>query len=118
MSHTITGQTQFRSVEILTAACRRLGIESPRVGTHRLFDRSVEGHAVFLKGWNYPAVVDLATGQVSHDTFEGRWGDMKELDRLKQAYATESMLAALRKQGRSAIESVRQDGTIELTVAV
>jgi hypothetical protein len=44
------------------------------------------GLIVKLPGWDYPAVVDAATGTVA---FVKAWGEQKELDKLFQAYASE-----------------------------
>jgi len=118
MSKTITGQTQIRSIEILAAACHRLGLKAPEHGTRRLYETTHTGHLVFLPNWHLPTVFDLEKGEVHFDNHDGDWGDLKELDRLNQAYATETMLATLRRQGKTALETVRQDGFIELVVSV
>ena len=54
-----------------------------------------------LPDWDYPAVANLATGELAYDNFNGYWGDRKELDRLLQAYAVEKCRIEARKQGPS-----------------
>ena len=64
----------------------------------------------------YPAVVDVLTGLVRFDTFEGHWGDQSQLDRFLQAYAAEKTLLEARKRGHRVSEQVLEDGTLKLQV--
>ena len=79
MSHIVTVRTQVRDPVALAAACRRLGLSAPSLGTTELFSGRSEGHLVALPGWTYPVVFDTATGESRYDNFGGRWGDQKEL---------------------------------------
>jgi len=87
-------------------------------GKAELFSGQVDGLAVQLPGWQYPAVCDTATGQVHFDNFGGRWGDQKELDRFLQAYAVERARAEARKKGCLCTEQTLADGSIKLTIQV
>lgn len=89
MSHIVTVQTEVRDATAVRAACKRLGLAEPILGTTRLFQGEVNGLAVQLPGWQYPVVADLATGQLKFDDFGGRWGNRKDLDRFLQIYAAE-----------------------------
>jgi len=116
MSHIVSIRTQIRDRQAVEAACRRLKWEVPVVGTHKLFTKSVEGLGVRAPRWRFPIVCDLATGELSYDNFEGRWGDPVELDRFKQSYAVEKTKIEARKQGRYVNELTLADGSIQLTV--
>ena len=100
------------------AACRRLGLQPPVIGTAKLFSGQASGLLVQLPGWRYPAVVDTAAGQVKFDNYGGHWGDQKELDRFLQAYAVERAKIEARKRGHSVSEQQLVDGSIKLTIQV
>lgn len=118
MSHIVSIRTEIRDHFAVAAACSRLQWPSPEQGRHRLFSSTVEGLAVKAPRWQYPIVCDLASGQLSYDNFEGRWGDPVELDRFKQSYAVEKTKIEARKQGRYVSKQTLADGTVQLTVEV
>ena len=89
MSHIVRIQTEVRDGAAVFAACRRRQLAEPVAGKHRLFSSEVEGLAVNLRDWSYPAVCKLETGEVLYDNFGGRWGEQRELDQFMQAYAVE-----------------------------
>ncbi len=62
MSHTVSIKTQFKDRAALASACSEMGIPAPVAGTHDLFASKHTGLAVRLPGWNYPVVIDTATG--------------------------------------------------------
>ena len=118
MSHIVTIQTKVRDAVALAAACRRLGLAEPVHGTARLFASEATGQIVQLPGWNYPVVIDTATGEIRYDTFNGTWGDEKELHKLLQRYAAEKASLEARRQGHSVVEQQLPDGSIKLTIQV
>jgi hypothetical protein len=73
MSHVVSIKSQVKDVVAIAAACHRLGLAAPVQGTAMLFSGTATGILVQLPGWNYPAVVDVASGEVRFDDFEGRW---------------------------------------------
>ena len=89
MSHIVSIVTQVRDADAVRLACQRREMPPPVHGTHKLFSSCATGLAVRLRGWNYPVVCDLPTGQLHYDNFEGRWGEQQELDAFLQAYAVE-----------------------------
>ena len=91
MSHTVTIKTEVRDAAAVRAACERLKLPAPVQGKTKLFSGEVEGLAVQLPDWIYPAVCDTASGQLKFDNFNGRWGDQKHLDKFLQAYAAEKV---------------------------
>ena len=118
MSHIVSIKTEVRDPAAVRAACQRLGLPQPVQGTHKLFTGSATGLAVALPKWRYPAVCDLATGQVQYDNFRGNWGEQKHLDAFLQAYAVERAKAECRRKGHTCTETSLSDGSIKLTISV
>ena len=118
MSHIVSIQTQIRDPVALAAACQRLGLAPPVQGTARLYEGEVTGQIVNLPGWTYPVVIDTGTGDLKYDTFNGVWGDEKELHKLLQRYAAEKASLEARRQGHSVVEQQLPDGSIKLTIQV
>ena len=118
MSHIVRIQTEVRDATAVFAACRRRQLAEPVAGKHRLFSSEVEGLAVSLRDWSYPAVCKLETGEVLYDNFAGRWGAQRELDQFMQAYAVEKARIEARKRGYTVTEQSLADGSIKLTVQV
>ena len=118
MSHIVQIQTQVRDATAVTAACRRLGLAPPVQRTAKLFSSTATGLTVQLPGWSYPVVLDVATGGVKFDNFNGRWGQQQELDRFLQAYACEKAKIEARKKGHTVSEQTLADGSIKLTIQV
>lgn len=118
MSHIVSIRTQVRDPLALAAACRRLDLPEPLSGTARLFEGTASGTIVHLPGWRYPAVFDTQSGTARHDTYNGRWGSRRELDRLLQAYAVEKAKIEARKAGHSVSEVPLPDGSIKLLIGL
>jgi hypothetical protein len=118
MSHVVSIKTTVRDAVALAAACRRLGLSQPVIGTAMLFAGAATGHIVQLPGWKYPIVIDIASGDLKYDTFNGAWGDEKELGRLLQRYAAEKAIIESRRSGHSVVETQLSDGSIKLTIQV
>ena len=116
MSHIVTIQTKLHDPAAVAAACARMNLPAPSTGTARLFGGEVAGLLVQLPGWTYPAVVDLASGDVRFDDFEGRWGDRAHLDRFLQLYAVELVKLQARAKGLPVTEQALADGGIRLQV--
>jgi len=118
MSHIVQIKAEVRDPAAVQAACRRLGLAYPVQQTVRLFNTEVTGLTVQLPGWNYPVVCDLASGRMQFDNFRGHWGNPKELDLFRQAYATEKTKLEVRRRGHSVQEQVLANGSIKLTIQV
>lgn len=118
MSHIVRIQTEVRDGAAVFAACRRRQLAEPVAGKHLLFSGEVEGLAVRLRDWTYPAVCQLETGEVLYDNFGGRWGEQRELDQFMQAYAVEKARIEARKRGHTVTEQSLSDGSIKLTVQI
>jgi len=118
MSHVVTIRTEIRDAGAVQAACQRLRLPAPVQGTHRLYPRQVTGLPVQLPEWRYPAVCDLASGQVQYDNFRGHWGEKRHLDAFLQSYAVEKAKIEARRQGHVCTEQPLADGSIKLTISV
>ncbi|MCU0875670.1 MAG: DUF1257 domain-containing protein [Pirellulaceae bacterium] len=118
MSHVVTVRSEIRDAGAVQAACQRLRLPAPVQGTHKLFTSHATGLAVQLPKWRYPAVCDLATGQVQYDNFRGHWGEQKHMDAFVQAYAVEKAKVECRRKGHTCTEQTLSDGSIKLTVNV
>jgi hypothetical protein len=102
----------------VSAACRRLELPAPLVGTAQLFSGEATGLIVRLPDWAYPVVVDTKTGQLQYDNYNGAWGDQAQLDRFLQLYAVEKARIEARKKGHQVTEQSLADGSIKLTIRV
>jgi hypothetical protein len=118
VSHLVTIKTQVRDAAAVAAACQRLGLPAPVAGTVKLFSGEVSGLTVQLPEWVYPLAIDVSSGQLKFDNFNGRWGEQKHLDRFLQIYAVEVATAAARRKGHSVTEQQLSDGSIKLCIQV
>ncbi len=116
MSHVVVIQTKVRDPAAIAAACQRLGLTTPAQGTARLYSGEATGLLVQLPGWQYPVVIDTASGEVRYDNFEGRWGTQEQLERFLQMYAVEKTKLEARKKGYQVSEQALQDGGIRLQI--
>lgn len=119
MSHTVTMEVEFKPGKALENACKRLdGVElrelssSNLVSLYQSDSKFTEGHAIKLPGWTYEVVLDK-DGKLHFDNFNGRWGKIEELNKVKQMYAVEAAKIEARKQGFM-IREVVKDGNIQL----
>lgn len=118
MSHIAQIKTEVRDAQAVEAACRRLGLEAPTVGTFDVYVVKRTGLGVKLPGWQYPVVCNLETGAVDFDNYNGNWGKQEELDKFLQAYAVEKAIHEAQKGGYSVFEQTLDDGSIKLNITV
>jgi hypothetical protein len=116
MSHVVTIQTKLHDPAAVRAACQRLNLEAPTEGTATLYSGAAAGLIVQLPGWHYPVVVDVATGVVHFDNYNGAWGARATLDRFLQLYAVEKAKLEARKKGYAVNEQALQDGSIKVQI--
>jgi hypothetical protein len=117
VSHVVTIKTRLHDPAAVAAACTRLGLPAPEHGTAELYSGQAAGLLVRLPGWEFPAVIDTASGEVRYDNYGGAWGDQKELDRLLQLYAVEKARLEARRKGHAVTEQQLEDGTIRLRIS-
>jgi hypothetical protein len=118
MSHIVSIKTRVTDAAALSAACRRLGLAEPVQGTAEVFSTAATGIIIKLPDWMFPVVVDIATGELKYDNYNGAWGNPVELDRLIQAYAVEKAKAEARRVGNTVTEQALGNGSIKLTIQV
>lgn len=112
MSHIVQIKTRVQDPAAVSAACRRLGFSEPVRGTAQLYSGTATGLLVQFPGWQYPAVIDTATGTIQYDNFEGHWGDQQQLDRFVQRYSAEKAKLEAQKRGHMVSEQTLADGSI------
>jgi hypothetical protein len=110
-------QTKVHDPVAVAAACQRLSLTAPVQGTVQLFSGEATGLIVKLPGWEYPAVIDVLTGVVRYDNFNGIWGDQQHLNRFLQSYAVEKTKLEARKRGHTITEQQLGDGSIRIQIA-
>lgn len=98
MSHTVTVRVEYRDLDALAAAVVTLGGKVLGQAAHRLYEGSVYGWGAQLPGWRYPIVLG-EDGVLAYDDYEGRWGDVQALTRLRERYAIEAARRAAEAQG-------------------
>lgn len=103
MSHTMNIAIELHDKDALLSACQRLGLTVAE-GRHNLYQTTEEGLGIYLPGWKYPAVVK-SDGTVAIDNYNGAWGNINELNRLRAYYGIEKAKAEARKRGYSIYES-------------
>ena len=116
MSHIVSIQTKVHDPAAVAAACQRLGLAAPVQGTAPLYSGEATGLIVQLPGWQYPAVIDTLTGTIRYDIYGGAWGNLDQLHRFVQMYATERVRLEARKKGFQITEQALQDGSIRLQI--
>ena len=118
MSHIVTIKAEVRDGAAVAAACHRLALPAPAMGTAQLYGGQAEGLLVRLPDWLYPIVIDPATGTICYDNYGGCWGDEQHLHRLLQAYVVERARIEARKKNFVASEQSLADGSIVVEIEV
>jgi len=115
MSHTMNVQLELRDQDALLEACKRLNLQVKQ-GRFKLYSSTEEGLGVFLPGWKYPVVIKQ-DGSVAYDNYDGNWGKVDELNKLKAYYGLEKAKMEARKKGYTVYESFN-DRTQELELRI
>lgn len=114
MSHTTTVELEIRSLSALRTACNELGYSMTEDTDVTLYDgQRFRGTKVEIPGWNYPIVI--SQGKVHYDNYEGRWGDPKKLDALRQRYAVNVQKETARARGYR-VKEERVGGKVKLVL--
>lgn len=117
MSHTTTIDLEIKDEAAFVEACKDLGYEVATNASAKLFQSGssfANATVVKIPGWNYP-VVCTADGKLHFDNYEGRWGDAKKLDALKQRYARNVAVKTAKKRGFR-VQEHNEDGKIKLVL--
>jgi hypothetical protein len=97
-SHTATIKCAFNNPDALAAAVDAMGGKYLGRGIHKLFgSNKAEGLGFTLPGWRYPLV---ANGEaLSYDDYNGSWGNVQDIERLKAEYSYRVAEQAAMAQG-------------------
>lgn len=116
MSNTARIAVQFKDLLGLELACRELGAQISHRETVTFYDNTtVTGTAIRLPGWEYPIVV--TDQQLFYDSYEGHWGDMATLKRLRQLYTLHTSVRTEHRLARKLLQRQERNGRIRLTFA-
>ena len=116
MSHIVTVTTEMKDAGVLQRTCQRLGLRCT-FGLHEVYSTSVRGWGVELREWSYPAVL-RESGELHYDNYGGSWGDIRELERLKQEYAVQVSTEEHAEIGMGLQERVElENGGVQLVFA-
>lgn len=117
MSHTSEVATSVRDPKAIIATCKELGLAVPKEETVRLYDgKTYTGLTVRLPNWKYPVVVDLKTGALHYDNYNGSWGKQEELQKFQQTYGVAKATLIARAKGYTVQRTTLPNGTIRLKV--
>jgi len=117
MSHTMNIRIEFHDRTALLTACERLKLRAEE-GTHWLCSVKETGLAVFLPGWLYP-VVFKEDGSIIFDNYDGRWGSMEELNKLRAFYGLEKAKIEARRKCYLTYENINtQTRELELRIRI
>jgi hypothetical protein len=116
MSHLVTVQTRLTDATAIAATCKRLELPEPTQGTVEFYSGTASGLLVQLPGWQYPAVIDTASGLVQFDHYEERWGEERHLHRLLQTYAIEKCRLEAQAKRHTFHEQPLEDGFVLLQI--
>jgi hypothetical protein len=116
VSHTTTIELEIKSLSALATACRETATPYEELTSVRLFDGTLieDCFAFTPQGWRFP--VAAKNGQLKYDNYEGAWGDVAELNRVKQRYAVNVQKEAARSRGYRVREERLTDGRVKLVV--
>ena len=118
MSHIVTVKTEVRDQAAVAAACRRLALPEPVMGTAQLYSGQAKGLLVRLPEWAYPVVIDTDSGTIRYDNYNGAWGDEAHLHRFLQAYVVERARGEARRKSYATTEQSLADGSITVEIRV
>ena len=94
---------EIHDMQALKKACTRLKLKMEQ-GKFKLFASEEKGTAVFLNNWSYPIVIKN-NGEIAYDNYNGNWGKIEELNKLKAYYGIEKAKIEARKKGYSVSET-------------
>ena len=117
MSHVATIALEFRDPAALARRPRRLRSRSPPGDGHLLRRDARHGHARFGCPGGATRWSSTPTGRLHYDHYEGRWGDLAQLHRFRQAYAEAATTRFARARGYLITRTAQADGTVRLALS-
>ena len=117
MSHTVKVQIELNDLNVLKTTCERLNLNYQINGTAKMYDGTThQGFVINLPNWHYPIVISRK--DLYYDNYEGRWGDIAELNKLKTYYGVEKVKRLARAKGYSYRELMINDKPqVRITIA-
>jgi hypothetical protein len=97
-SHTSVVAIELRDGRALKAAVEALGGTFVGQGEYKLYSSKETGTGFRLPGWHFP-LVSRADGSLAYDDYNGAWGNVSDLQRLKGMYAIEAARLAAQDLG-------------------
>jgi len=107
MSHSQTVKVTVTNKEALEATAREMNAQSfsTEVNDVKLFDGTYRGMFIHLQNWRYPVVID--GGELRYDSYNGSWGNEKDLQTFRQGYAANVVRIAGINDGKTFISDTR-----------
>lgn len=109
MSYTLSVKIELRDQEALAAAVADLKGRTLGLGGWKLFSSTEQGFGFTLPDWRYPLIATEA-GALKFDDYHGEWGNVQDLDRLRERYAIHAGRLAAEAQGWYC--EITQDGNL------
>lgn len=115
MSHTVKVTLNLRDKATILAVAKKLGYKCEE-GQQR---GDVRGLGVYLPGWQYPVIINEATGECAYDNYNGNWGKIEELNKFTAHYGAEKTRVEALRMGYEVNEHYNEvTSDIELTINV
>lgn len=117
MSHTVKIEVELTDINALKTTCNRLNLKFEENSIANLYADQQRGFVIHLPNWRYPIIVN--NGNVFYDNYNGQWGDIAELNKLKMYYGVEKVKALARAKGYAYRElTINNKPQIRITVGV
>jgi len=115
MSHTTKCNLTVTNEAAVLRAAEVLQLRVRAGREHKLYDGTrVQGVAVDLPGWQYPAIFNTKTGTIYYDNYNGGWGQQLELDKFIQRYTVEALTEEAINKQYSIQQTVAENGDITM----
>lgn len=115
MSHTVSIEATLTDHGCVQSAAKALNWQVLETKEHALFSSKETGLGIQIPNWKYPVVVKQ-DGSLKFDDYNGRWGNLADINKLKQGYTVALLTKTAQRQGHRVTQ--RQVGeTIKLEVS-
>lgn len=87
MSHSQTIKVLVTNKEALEATAREMNAQSfsTEIQDVKMYDGTYRGMFIHFQNWKYPTVI--SDGELRYDSYNGSWGNEKDLQAFRQNYA-------------------------------
>ncbi len=96
-SHTVQVKVQLKDPEALKLAVESMSGTWIGMGDHWM-NETHRGHAFKLPNW-YKMLILKADGELVFDDYKNRWGDVRDIEKLKAEYSISKAILAAQGQG-------------------